>query len=65
MPCCICGQEGLSYREYMNATAWTICEDCRTRRDVTQHLTEQEEYREPDPCDVAEREADEYVAAAI
>lgn len=65
MPCCICEAERLSYREHMNATAWFVCEVCRQKVDTTQVLTEQEEYREPDPCDVAEREVDEYVAAAI
>lgn len=65
MPCCICGQESLSYREYMNATSWFVCDVCRQKVDNAQVLTEQAEYLEPDPCDVAEREADEYVAAAI
>ena len=50
MPCCVCDQEHLTWKDAMMATAWFICDDCRQRRDISQHLADQEppEYDEPE-----------------
>ena len=64
MPCCVCDREGMTYKAYMNATGWYICDDCRQRRDVSEHLPEDPpEYEEPEPT--TGHEADEFAVSPV
>ena len=64
MPCCVCDREGMTYKAYMNATTWFICDDCRQRRDISQYLPE--DPPEPvDPEHTSGPDADDFAVSPV
>lgn len=64
MPCCVCEQDHLTWKDSMMATAWFICDDCRQRRDISQYLPEDP----PDPVDhepASGPEADDFAVSPV
>lgn len=64
MPCCICDRERMTYRAYMNATTWFVCDDCRQNRDVSKYLSEDPPaHVEPEP--ITGPDADDFAVSPV
>lgn len=64
MPCCLCEQDRLTFHDYMNATAWFVCDACRRKPDVIEMLSEDPPAPvEPEP--ITGPEADDFAISPV
>lgn len=65
MPCCLCEQDRLTFRDYMNATAWYVCDACMEKHHIIQVVMPEDSPATVEPEPITGPEADDFSISPV